>query len=423
MNSAMMNRSPEKLVPGSMLLVLPVPFRRQGDKLLFEAQACNGLNRWADHFSEVIAAAPQIPEELAERDRAIVWEDTRGLHQRITCVPLPWAYTLPAFWRSYQQIKRLLCAQIERCEYLQFAIGGLVGDWAAIAAREAIKRKRRFAIHTDRVEPNLLRALVRGKSGPRAWKMSLEASLMDRYHRSLISHCAVGLWHGQECYSAYAPWCENNYLIHDVHTKPADGVSASQLQSKLVGIESADELRIVYAGRMAEMKAPLEWLNAIACARNLGVKLRAKWFGDGELRGQMESEITRLNLGSVVQLTGFISDRRQLLKELRDSHLMLFAHITPESPRCLLESLICGTPIVGYDNPFARDLTASQGGGSFVPIHDSKALGERIAYLSNQRQELRELTAAAAENGRRFNDEAVFSERSHIIKTVLSRQS
>ena len=422
MKSAMINRSAEKCAPGSMLLVLPVPFRRQGDKLLFEAQACNGLNRWADHFSTVIAAAPLIPEELAGKDRAIVWEDTKGLNQRIRCIPLPWAYTLPAFLRSYPQIKRLLDAQIDQCEYLQFAIGGLVGDWAAIAAREAIKRNRRFAVHTDRVEPNLLRTLVRGKSGPRAWKMSVEASLMDRYHRSLISHCAVGLWHGQECYSAYAPWCENNYLIHDVHTKPSDGISASQLELKLARIESANELKIVYAGRMAEMKAPLEWLNAIAWACKLGVKLRAKWFGDGELRGQMEAEITRLNLNSVVQLTGFVSDRQQLLEELRDSHLMLFAHITPESPRCLLESLICGTPIVGYDNPFARDLTASQGGGSFVPIHDSKALGERIAHLSNERQELRALTAAAAGNGRRFNDEAVFSERSHIIKTVLSHQ-
>jgi glycosyltransferase involved in cell wall biosynthesis len=421
MNSAKINRSAEEFVPGSMLLVLPVPFRRQGDKLLFEKQACNGLNRWADHFSMVIAAAPQIPEEVAAKDRAIVWEDTNGLHPRITCIPLPWAYTLPAFLRSYQQVKSLLDTQIERCEYLQFAIGGLVGDWAAIAAREAIKRKRRFAIHTDRVESNLLRALVREKSGPRAWKISLEASLMDRYHRSLISHCSAGLWHGQECYSAYAPWSRNNYLIHDVHTKPSDGISAGELQSKLVGLASAEELRIVYAGRMAEMKAPLEWLSAIARARDLGVKLRATWFGDGELRGQMESEIARLNLGNVVRLTGFVSDRQLLLKELRDSHAMVFTHITPESPRCLLESLISGTPIIGYDNPFARDLTASHGGGTFVPIHDSKALGERIAYLSSQLQALRALIAEAAENGRRFNDQAVFGERSHIIKTVLSQ--
>ena len=34
----------------SMLLVLPVPFRRRGDALLFEAQACNGIAKWADNF-------------------------------------------------------------------------------------------------------------------------------------------------------------------------------------------------------------------------------------------------------------------------------------------------------------------------------------------------------------------------------------
>ena len=44
----------------SMLLVLPVPFLVRGEELLFEAQASNGLNRWADHFEQVVVAAPVI---------------------------------------------------------------------------------------------------------------------------------------------------------------------------------------------------------------------------------------------------------------------------------------------------------------------------------------------------------------------------
>ena len=400
-----------------MLLVLPVPFRLKGNSLLFEAQACNGLNRWADNFSTVVAAAPVMPEPMAQADKTIVWEDTATvLNERITCIPLPWAYGIKDFLRTYGQYRQLLAEQIKACEYLQFAIGGLVGDWAALAAVEAKKQGRPYAIHTDRVESQLLRKLAKGSTGPRAWKKRIEADLMDRYHRFVISHCAAGLWHGQECYAAYSPWCKNNHIVHDVHTKPSDAISAHEMDVKLQEVCNANELRIAYAGRMAEMKAPLEWVKAIGRARDKGVAVRATWYGDGELRSRVEAEINTLKLNGLVNLAGFVSDRTVLLDGLRKSHLILFTHITPESPRCLLEALICGTAIVGYDNAFAQDLTVGRGGGSYVPMHDWQALGDRIAELSANRSQLRQLLSQAAANGKRFNDQDLFRERSEIVK-------
>jgi glycosyltransferase involved in cell wall biosynthesis len=404
-----------------MLLVLPVPFRQAGDRLLFESQACNGLNRWADNFSRVVVAAPVMPENIAQSDKTIVWEDTaRVLNPRVTCLPLPWAYSMANFAREYWRCRNLLAEQIRACEFLQFAIGGLVGDWAAVAATEANRQGRRFAIHTDRVESQLLRKLAARESGPRAWKKMIEAGLMEKYHRSIIRDCSAGLWHGLECYEAYAPFCRSNHLIHDIHTKQSDTISPLDVERKVEQVTQAERLRIVYAGRMAEMKAPLEWIRAVARARDLGVALGATWYGDGELRQQMEAEIDLLKLNNVVNLTGFVSDRQVVLDGLKEAHLLLFTHITPESPRCLLESLVCGTPIVGYDNPFARDLTVEQGGGSYVAVHNWEALGNRIAELADRRTELQQLVKQAASNGSRFNDEEVFRERSHIIKTVLA---
>jgi glycosyltransferase involved in cell wall biosynthesis len=95
---------------------------------------------------------------------------------------------------------------------------------------------------------------------------------------------------------------------------------------------------------------------------------------------------------------------------------MVFTHVTPESPRCLLEALISGTPIVGYESKYSSDLTTELGGGSFVPMHDWEALGRRIAELVANRAELKSLIREAALNGKRFNDKAVFAERSGLIK-------
>jgi glycosyltransferase involved in cell wall biosynthesis len=144
--------------------------------------------------------------------------------------------------------------------------------------------------------------------------------------------------------------------------------------------------------------------------------VNATWFGEGAMRSEVEGEVKRLQLQGVVALPGFLQNRDRLLDELRSSHLIVFTHVTPESPRCLLEALVSGTPIVGYESEYSSDLTAVFGGGSFVPMHDWEALGKRIADLASDRTILKTLIRDAAKNGRRFNDGAVFAERSELIK-------
>ena len=403
---------------GTMLLVLPVPFLQRDGALWMESQAHNGLRRWCANFDHVILAAPTMTENMAATGGAtIVWKDTADLcsEQRVTLVPLPMAYGLSDFFRTYRRTRRLLAEHIKQARYLQFAIGGLIGDWAGVAALEAIRQKRLFAIHTDRVEHEVLLEVTKRSGVLRRLKARLVSTLMCRYHRYLIKQCSLGLWHGWDCFHTYSPWCKTSYNIHDVHTKPADCIDERALQSKLNDLESAETVGVCYAGRLDPMKAPLEWLKAISVARDLGAPIRAVWLGDGPLRKEAEQEIERLKLKDVVELPGFVSDRAKLLAELRRANILLFTHVTPESPRCLLESLICGTPIVGYRNRFAEELTSSLGGGCFTEMHDWEALGRQLAHFAANRTELRSLTMEAARNGQRFNDVAVFEERSQLI--------
>jgi glycosyltransferase involved in cell wall biosynthesis len=241
---------------------------------------------------------------------------------------------------------------------------------------------------------------------------------MERYHKILIKNCALGLWHGRECYTTYSKWCTNSHLIHDVHTRRSDAIDPDTLSRKLAAIGTESTLRIAYAGRLSPMKAPLDWVKAVGRARDLGVSLQATWYGDGELREEVERVIESLQLGAVIRLAGFVSDRDRLLRDLRNSHIFLFTHVTPESPRCLLEALICGMPIIGYNNPFASDLTSELGGGAFVSIYDWKALGDLVADLAVHRSKLGRLVNEGAENGKRFNDEDLFRERSLLIRSM-----
>jgi glycosyltransferase involved in cell wall biosynthesis len=404
-----------------MLLVLPVPLRVKGNKILFEWQACNGLERWADNFGSLVVAAPTLPESLVEKNKSIAWKDTATLAnpQRFEFVPLPWTTSLLNFFSHYFSTRTALSQIIEQCQYRQFALGGSVRDWGALAALEACRQKKPYAIHTDIVDYKAVLQNSKDAKLPKRLKARMISSILAVYHRSLFRRAALALLHGADCYQAYSSFCKNSYLIHNIHTKPSDCISQSKLAEKCSHTAFEETLRICYVGRLEPMKAPLDWLKAIEQAKNLGVNLHATWMGDGSLFQEMKDEIAARGLSACVQLAGFEQDRSTVLELIRESHLMVFTHITPESPRCLIEGLICGTPIVGYQNHFAEDLIKRAGGGKFVPVGNWKELGNLISRLAADRQQLAKLIQQAGRSGAPFNDKSVFLERSELIKRHL----
>jgi glycosyltransferase involved in cell wall biosynthesis len=404
-----------------MLLVLPVPFRSVNGQLLFEAQACNGLEQWADSFGFVTVASSLMPEHLAAQEKTIVWRDTATLAgpERFEFVPLPWVYSIPSFLSHYRSTQALLSRLVQRSHYLQFCIGGLVGDWAAVAAIAAHQQNRAYAIHMDWVEHKHLLQVTKDASLPKRSKAVVLSFFMEKYNAWIIRRAALGLWHGADCYTAYSPLCDNSFLVHDIHTNALDVIAPAELAAKASRVVSEQTIRLCYAGRMEPMKAPLDWIKAVERAHRLGVDLKATWIGAGSLMNEMQRMIAERGLESVIELVGFESDRDKLLKKIRESHLMLFTHITPESPRCLIEALISGTPIIGYQSYYAEDLVKDMGGGEFVPIRQWERLGDLLVTLSSDRHQLARLIQQAGENGKRFNSEVVFRERSDLMKAYL----
>jgi glycosyltransferase involved in cell wall biosynthesis len=298
-------------------------------------------------------------------------------------------------------------------------LGGLFGDWGSVAALEAHRQGRAYAIHTDLVEDQAIRQLAKGKDWQVQLKDQVLARIAKQYYKRIIQRSSLALLHGEDCYAAYSPLCAQSFLVHDTHTKPEDTIADADLAKKLQKVAIAPTLRICYTGRMVEMKAPLDWVRAIGRARDLGVNIEATWLGDGELRPEMEALIAELGLADCIHLAGYENDRHKVLQALREAHLLLFTHITPESPRCLIEAFVSGTAIVGYHSRYAENLTEA-GGGALVPIQEWETLGTLLHELWGDRDRLVRLIEQAAAQRGRFNDQAVFQERSELIKRHLS---
>jgi len=410
----------------TLLLVLPVPLREDDDgRLRLERQACNGIARWAEHFARIILACPvhvQRDDSTDEPDDLPI--ESLACAHRIECVPLRARAGTLGFHLDRPRMRRLLSSAIERTDYLCFAIGGYVGDWGAVAALEAIRLGRPYAVWTDRVEHRVARTSHRDATG---WRRAarfvrdtlIYSPLMRGLERRVIAHSHLGLFHGRECFDAYAPLARAPHLVHNIHLKASDRIGASALEAKRKRVLFGRGLRIVYAGRAAAMKGPDDWLAALSALAQRGVDFEACWLGDGPLLGAMAEEVRRLGLEDKVRLAGFVSDRAVVLDALREADVFMFCHKTPESPRCLIEALMSGTPIVGYHSAYPEDLLGEHAPALLTRAHDPLELAARIAELDAARVCFAERVVDCARRGEAFSDEATFRHRAELIRRYL----
>jgi len=393
-----------------------VPLYRVGDELHQEDQACNGLRLWAENFDHVTVMMPVITGTPPP-----AWQPVSSIGtnlERINIIPLPEAYRPDRFFRELRRVRPIIREEISKADYLSFSIGGLFGDWGSVSCWEAHKMRRPYAVWTDRVESEVVRRTA--KSGP--WKRRLQARLYHRpmawLERFLIRRSALGLFHGKETFETYAPFCPEPHVVHDIHINKSEHIPAPALAKKISDTNSGP-LKIGYVGRADAMKGPLDWIEALAKLKTAKIDFEAFWMGGGPYVEQMQTAIEHADLNGNVELLGFVRDRNKVLEKYREAQIFLFCHKTPESPRCLIEALISGTPIVGYKGAFASDLISESGGGRLVPIDDVSTLADTVIELAKDREALAGLIDAAVEDGAPFDDESVFHHRSDVIRQYL----
>ena len=167
------------------------------------------------------------------------------------------------------------------------------------------------------------------------------------------------------------------------------------------------------------MKGPLQWIEVLEKLLADGVNFRATWLGDGDDLPAMQARVQTAGLSNLVDLPGFTDDRGAVLAALRNAHAFLFCHLTPESPRCLIEALVSGCPLFGYNSAFAADLISEHQGGCLVKGGDVAELAKAVAALARDRSALVRRIQAAVRDGAPFDDVSVFRHRSDVIKSHL----
>ncbi|MCC1480473.1 glycosyltransferase [Roseibaca sp. Y0-43] len=401
----------------TLLMHLPASLYRRGDVLLLDDQACNGLRLWAEHFGRLIVLV--AVEDGAAPGSWVPLEHIGPSASRIEFVHLPSAWRPDRFLRALGPTRKRIRHALAQADFIGTTLGGAsFGDWGAVIAREAVKLGLPFYIWTDRVEPDVARRLVKTAPLRRKLRLAVEYPIMQRMEQGLIAKAALGLFHGRETYDAYAPHSPNPQHVHDIHIRKLDHITADALAQKQA---RQGTLRIVYAGRADPMKGTGDWLSVLEQLTQAGVDFHAEWLGDGPDLTAMRARVEAGPLKGRVALPGFVADRGRLLEALRDADVLMFCHLTPESPRVLIEALASGCPLLGYDSAYPADLIAGHGGGVLTPLGQPQHLATALAALARDRARLAALIGRAAQDGAQFDDETVFAHRAGLIRQHLPR--
>ena len=396
---------------GSLLLVIPSVVLNDKTELRIEADFLNDLGVYSRNFDEVVFACPALTPEQNEGyiQRSAPLDALPG---NVRYVQLPYTYREDTHLRNYFHTRKLLRGLIDRVDYLLFAPHAPF-DWPTVAARLAMKAGRNYdmeyAVDYNEFMRFEVASMPRGVKKARA---AVYSRWMKREAYRLFSRSSLAMLQGLELFETYKDIAPNPQTMLNVQVQPSDLISDEMLEGKLSEIRSGAPLKIVYGGRMNERKGALDWVKTIKAS---GCTVSATWFGDGP----DQQEMHRLANGSI-NFPGVVP-RASLLPILRDAHIFLFCHKVPESPRCLIEALASGTPIVGYRSAYPEGLVATEGGGEFVAIGDWQGLGFLIAELDGDRARLVELVQAAARSGRSFDHDRAMQHRVDLIRTYAGR--
>jgi colanic acid/amylovoran biosynthesis glycosyltransferase len=405
----------------SLLLDLPLPFKKSKDGYLVELQALNGLKCWSDNFEKVTVCAPVEDEGNSSGSSSIVWANPRELlaTRNIVLEPLPMGYHPRDFIKHKKWVYDKFCLLIEEHEYLCFSNIGGIGSWGNYGVDIANKKNKKYALWFDWVIEQM--PAYKSQSILGNIKSFFDGKYAKRRTYYAIRNCDLGLFHGKTVYDAYAPYCKNPQLVHDIHLSENDAIVDEHLNMKVQSVEMRSNIKIGYLGRAHPMKAPEDWIEIVSQVfKRLGKdRVEAVWLGDGPLLESSRRNVETKSLNDVIKFKGFVSDRQSVLKFLQEIDVFLFCHVTPESPRCLIEALISGTPIVGYKSAYASDLVGDRGGALLSEMRDTEALVGYISALANDRKYLCSMIKQAAQNKSIYNDKAVFKHRSDLIKAYL----
>ncbi|WP_417538427.1 glycosyltransferase family 4 protein [Marinobacter sp.] len=220
------------------------------------------------------------------------------------------------------------------------------------------------------------------------------------------------------------PEARTSFIRNGVDLKEIDAALASLPQGDTT---DKDSPVIGFIGQMIPRKGIPDLIEVFDQIYQTQPNLRLQLLGDGSQRSELEQQAAQLKSVNAIEFLGFRSDRLELLSKFS---LFVMTSSLEGIPRCMMEAMAVGIPVVAYDIPGVDQLVEHGKTGLLAPFGDKAALAacckqvledpELAATLSQNAREMVHARYSAARMADEY--EALFRELTGKTKPVPATQ-
>lgn len=278
--------------------------------------------------------------------------------------------------KHYRQIKDVNCHEI---------VASSRFDWSTVRALVEVIRKQNIdIIHTHGYKSDII--------GVIAAKVAGIKSVSSPHGFGEIQGFKMKLFVKLGCFSfRFFNWVVplSEELFNDVLNRGCpehklvlikNGVDLKEVEMvrDTVLVEKLYKNEIGYIGRLSPGKQVDQIIRAFYSLYKENSELNLTIVGDGPCRQELEALTHTLGCNENVHFLGFRDDRLELLKRF---DAFVLASKAEGIPRCLMESMGMGIPIVAYDIKGVDQLISHGSTGSLAPLDDERELARQIEKL------------------------------------------
>lgn len=111
--------------------------------------------------------------------------------------------------------------------------------------------------------------------------------------------------------------------------------------------------KVIYIGRLSRGKNLLKWIDTAVFLRDRFPDMVFEIFGEGSEEGTLRKKISDEDLGHFISLKGFTDKPEEIYQS---SDLLLFLSDYESFGNVVVESILCGTPVLAGDIPSMKEI-------------------------------------------------------------------
>lgn len=267
---------------------------------------------------------------------------------------------------------------------LDFYTGGVYNPLAALRLAHWAKQQKVHIVHGHGFKSDAIGLLAARLAGCRAMTTPHGWSLEKDWRLEFYEKLDRFLFRFMDAVCPLSPELEidlRDWVCPSALRLIYNGVDIEEVQAAQPATKPrVDSYVIGYIGRLIELKDLSTLLAGVRILRDEPTEIRLLVIGDGPQKTDLQTLTARLGIKDRVEFLGFRPDPVAFLKLF---NVFVLPSLSEGIPRCIMEAMAAGVPVIASDIPGNRTLVSHEETGLLFQPGNPYDLADKISSLMN----------------------------------------